>query len=688
MNKYIHYLLFFSLFLVGGLFLLDSKISAQVCPGGYCQGYTTLDVAFNDPQGCTRLSNGWCKTNWYNITQQCGADCTYSNLLPNWCDQSTCRVTYGHAGTCCVNSSGPSPSPGSGSGGGGVPAGNCNASCYSDADCAGGLVCHGEGAPGSGIAGVCRNSSCTSSTSCSCGSGAACNRSCDLDSQCPSGMVCQTNLCRNAWCRFDADCTCNNPVCRISVTFSQNNILPGGITEARANVSSESNGGIDDVTFRIADGNYARFTSNGGVAISVPRPAALPFRTNIDAINTGSVTVSAQGNVRTTYGTQSCSAQATLFIDAPPSPGIIQARAVSVPAELATCTEINNPAATKVNDTVFGFSNPAGIPNQTQTADQYVVWNNLSPANYTLTAQAPAPPPEYILSRMCWSSTDSTSGEGATANLTTGSTLTYNVGFSQLPSWTQVVGGNLTAGIGSIDVTVPAAASLAKSENATDKSPVVTYGNTINTGNGTVSPDGYAVEDNQQTIPSGFSYYNYYDGSFGPKTTLPATNQDPIPAANTVGVYASTGDLTVTGTWDVEPGQKVVVFVPGNLTISTNITVASGGFLAFIVQGNISVSTSVGQTTPLANPNKFTEANVSGIYIADGNFQTLSLGSGLDKQLILAGTFVANSFSLSRDLGANNQTYPAEQFVYRADLWANAPRKLKEVSLVWEEVAP
>ena len=170
----------------------------------------------------------------------------------------------------------------------------------------------------------------------------------------------------------------------------------------------------------------------------------------------------------------------------------------------------------------------------------------------------------------------------------------------------------------------------------------------------------------------------------------------------TVQVYEVPGDLTVSGTWDVELGKSLVIFVPGTLTINelaanTKFIIREGGFLAFIVRGGtnnsggIIVNETVGQS-PLnyvtsSNVDRVLGTKLAGILITDRTLTTVA-STGQDNQLVAAGTFVAETFVLNRNLGIDNLTNPGELFVYRPDLWKNAPEELKEIKLNWQEVAP
>jgi len=132
---------------------------------------------------------------------------------------------------------------------------------------------------------------------------------------------------------------------------------------------------------------------------------------------------------------------------------------------------------------------------------------------------------------------------------------------------------------------------------------------------------------------------------------------------------------TVSTSWNVTGGDSLLVFVDGNLNINSNITVANGSFLAFIVSGNITIDKSVTQ--------------VQGLYVADGTLTTASGAPTADVALTVQGSMVAwGGVALNRDLIAGNISTPAEKFVYRPDLIANMPAKMRSYALEWTEVAP
>ena len=124
------------------------------------------------------------------------------------------------------------------------------------------------------------------------------------------------------------------------------------------------------------------------------------------------------------------------------------------------------------------------------------------------------------------------------------------------------------------------------------------------------------------------------------------------------------------------------------------ITVDDGGFLAFIVKGTVTIGSTTGYgsipfpfTVTQPTPNRFTDPNLTGVFITNSTMTTEG-NVGIDNQLIAAGTYVAQSFLFKRDLNDYNSSHPGELFIYRPDLWRNAPRALKELPINWQEVAP
>lgn len=160
--------------------------------------------------------------------------------------------------------------------------------------------------------------------------------------------------------------------------------------------------------------------------------------------------------------------------------------------------------------------------------------------------------------------------------------------------------------------------------------------------------------------------------------------------------YYRNGNLTVQNPWNVANGEKYVIFVDGNLTLTDGngssdalINVEEGGFLAFIVKGNINIDASLGNSTLTS-----TAANLEGVYMADGTLSTLSRGTagGGDDRFVGEGVFVGwDGVDLNRDFSdgssrsLQNNSKPAETFIYRPDFLVNMPDIMLVPIRLWQE---
>lgn len=165
--------------------------------------------------------------------------------------------------------------------------------------------------------------------------------------------------------------------------------------------------------------------------------------------------------------------------------------------------------------------------------------------------------------------------------------------------------------------------------------------------------------------------YDYFD------SLIEDDDGDPVLSAGKPlpGIYKISGDQSITSNWGIGSTQSYVFLIEGGkLTINNNISVAVGGFLAFIVDGNIEISESV--------------TSLEGIFIADGEIETSGQN---DTPLSAEGMFISwNRVPLDRlfvDESLNN-TLPVETFVFRPDIWINAPQELLKSSYTWQELAP
>ena len=160
-------------------------------------------------------------------------------------------------------------------------------------------------------------------------------------------------------------------------------------------------------------------------------------------------------------------------------------------------------------------------------------------------------------------------------------------------------------------------------------------------------------------------------------------------------------------------GQKLVVFVDGNLILDDSDThdsamykitnVDTDSFLAFFVNGDIIITADVGYELDPLNPStppvSHDTSNLEGVFVADNNLiiqSKTAVGEvPPDKKFIGSGTFVGwNNVLLNRTFSDNNfgpilsNSQAVENFIYRPDLLANWPVKLKASTSNWREVDP
>jgi len=275
--------------------------------------------------------------------------------------------------------------------------------------------------------------------------------------------------------------------------------------------------------------------------------------------------------------------------------------------------------------------------------------------------------------------------------------------------WYSVVGGDLIAVGGDIKSAIPTTTPtkhLLASSN---------LGMPIYSGSLLLSPGGVPVNLSSSgwradtpvglhLTPRGTSYnYGYFESKFIPdEANLPPTVStfDFTTGANSgvenqgYRVYKRTGDLAVSSLNLREGGpNKLVIFVDGNLDINGKVLLDRGiDFLMFIVKGNINVDASVGDPAYISTATPGQE-DLEGIYITNQQFIT-SRDPNSSRQLYVRG--VVASFYLGtgqpvvfqRNLGVQNENYPAEIFEYAPDLMMLFPPFYSEKSILWREVAP
>lgn len=214
------------------------------------------------------------------------------------------------------------------------------------------------------------------------------------------------------------------------------------------------------------------------------------------------------------------------------------------------------------------------------------------------------------------------------------------------------------------------------------------------------------------TAPSGLAFANttrsgdLYGGNFGalPCMTDYYANRNGNSFSGggisslTTGSYVATGPINISG--NINPGNRVVLYVDGNVTITGNITfpgnwtVSNMPYFQLVVRGNIFIDRSV--------------TNVDGIYVAQSNgantgiIYTCSNGATpyipsaagsfntpCNAKLTINGAFVAKQVQLLRTNGtvkrstageSNTSSDQAEVFNFSPALWMAQPPNIPSQS--------
>jgi hypothetical protein len=243
-----------------------------------------------------------------------------------------------------------------------------------------------------------------------------------------------------------------------------------------------------------------------------------------------------------------------------------------------------------------------------------------------------------------------------------------NFGFGQMAeSWFQVQGGDVHAD-GNINSPVPATLNFMENPQG-----VVSFGGSGSFGEG--APN-WQVQDSSIDL-SAFNY-NYFSSHIA-TTDFPCNPSESSCWANLgSGNYQYSGTMNMPGSTININSRTIVVLVNGGLNINEKIRVADDAFLAFIVNGSINIDGDVTETG--INP------ALEGIYFSQG---TIATGES-DKEFVGKGIFAAQGgFNLQRDLGdTDNQTTPAETFIFDPRLLVEMPEALQKATMSWTEIAP
>ncbi len=365
--------------------------------------------------------------------------------------------------------------------------------------------------------------------------------------------------------------------------------------------------------------------------------------------------------------------------------GNARARGHIIASTVTTCAQVR--ASTNYLAETLTLTN--ALPaSQNISGGTYAQWNNLVPNAHTL---SDIPPAGYVLKLACWQTdTPAAQGTGMTADVPTGGTLTWNLGYTNGTAWMQTRGGDVYAAMGlSSPIPVGASPRYGLLDGGSGLPGVATYGvsydfdsDTGSLGESYVSSTGWLANETYAATDFYALMYQRFD-SPAADYSGPTTFTSQLAS----GTYFVDGDLTIgTNPWNVGSGTSIVVLVNGNLTINQTINLSGTGFVAFIVNGNITVSPNVGVVNTSSAP------ALEGVYITSptGTFTTGASTTAGSERFVGRGIFVAGDFSLTRDLdsyGVNNTT-SSELFIYNPRLLITMPDEMRDLPVTWQEVAP
>lgn len=380
----------------------------------------------------------------------------------------------------------------------------------------------------------------------------------------------------------------------------------------------------------------------------------------------------------------------------------IAVRAVEVSPSDTSCTAVRS-STTALTGTVSHSFTPSSASQpaaQIQSGASYV--NFTGPTIFGgYYAPATDTPPDYVLARSCWRSSNGASGEASAAYVSSNvapystgldnETLTFDIGYRVGSPWVQTGGGGDIYALNALTSYIPSTITprLFHLDSLIGYPGVVAYGTSYDfdrsitsTGANLVSSKNWLVNETYAST----DYYQTFYRRFGSPTTYTHTNPSfaaPPSECNGTTCYVA-NSLTVSGNWNVGSGSYVFI-VDGDLAINGRINLSGSGFVAFIVKNNITVSSSVGGLYSSSAP------QVEGIYIT-GPGGTFSTGTSVigTERFVGKGIFVAGNFSLNRDLAVVNQntTTASELFIYNPRLLVIMPDPMRDLPITWEEVAP
>ena len=130
-------------------------------------------------------------------------------------------------------------------------------------------------------------------------------------------------------------------------------------------------------------------------------------------------------------------------------------------------------------------------------------------------------------------------------------------------------------------------------EDAGGTTGLASYTGSLDVGDGDLSEDGsdWQADTSYQGVMTGYDYFS----RILQEDSETAGSWDGSQPGDT-GVYMASGDVTSSGSWNVDGGDIVVIVVDGNVVIDENIEVAEGSFAAIIASSAACTSSSFSKT--------------------------------------------------------------------------------------------
>ncbi len=194
----------------------------------------------------------------------------------------------------------------------------------------------------------------------------------------------------------------------------------------------------------------------------------------------------------------------------------------------------------------------------------------------------------------------------------------------------------------------------------------------------------------KQSAYDGLIYdWGFYNNRFNLFTVTPWNGTDAIsydPGPNDYMILKADSSVN-SFSYNPTGSQKLIVLVNGDVRVTSNLIVPNGAFLMIIAKGTITFDQGV--------PPDPSVTRADGWFVADNIMVPCkdidgTLGcDATDDQFLGNGTFIGwGGLNFSRNLGAGNNTTPAEKFTYRQDLFNNAPDPVKIYTKIYKPFVP